>query len=265
LDSGGYKSSGNAFAGTSFNQTNDLNFHPNSGSAAKFIFSATTIGLGLSNADFTPTALLDIKSGSGGPDVIIEQSADSNGGVRIKNTVQSWCVWCLRAGTGESLVARDETGGTDRVFISKTGVHLGFGGLAAGNAGIKGNGTTVQARLGDDSADTAIEATKLNTATNCSSSAAPAVCGSASAGSFVVAAAATTVTVNTTAVTANSQILLQEDQSLGAKLSVTCNTQSILVLGPPVITARSAGTSFSVAIVVAPTTNPMCVSYTISN
>src|SRR5581483_4628647 len=49
---------------------------------------------------------------------------------------------------------------------------------------------------------------------NCTSSAAPAVCAAAAQGSVVVAAAATTVTVNTTAVTANSQILLTFDSSL---------------------------------------------------
>jgi hypothetical protein len=71
--------------------------------------------------------------------------------------------------------------------------------------------------------------------------------------------------VHTTAVTANSQILLTEDSSLGSKLNVTCNTQSPLVLGAPIVTKRSAGTSFTAAIQVGPTTNPMCVSYTIIN
>jgi hypothetical protein len=104
-----------------------------------------------------------------------------------------------------------------------------------------------------------------STATNCSSSASPAVCGSAAAGSFVIAAKTTSVVVHTTAVTANSQILLTEDSSLGSKLSVTCNTQSPLVLGAPIVTRRSAGTSFTAAIQVGPTTNPMCVSYTIIN
>lgn len=103
------------------------------------------------------------------------------------------------------------------------------------------------------------------TATNCSSSASPAVCAAAAAGSAVIAAAATTVVVNTTAVTANSQIGVWEDSSLGTKLSVTCNTQSLLVLGAPRITARSAGTSFTVGIDVGPTTNPLCFSYTITN
>jgi hypothetical protein len=104
-----------------------------------------------------------------------------------------------------------------------------------------------------------------STATNCSSSASPAVCGSAGAGSVVIAAGATSVVVDTSAVTANSQILLTEDSSLGTRLGVTCNTQSLLTLGVPKVTARSAGSSFTASIEVGPTTNPLCISYAIFN
>jgi len=85
------------------------------------------------------------------------------------------------------------------------------------------------------------------------------------AGSFVIAAAATSVVVDTSAVTANSQILLQEDRSLGTKLGVTCDTTSVLTIGVPVVTARTAATSFTVATVAGSYTNPVCVSYLIVN
>jgi hypothetical protein len=101
-----------------------------------------------------------------------------------------------------------------------------------------------------------------SSSTNCSSAAAPAVCAASSAGSVVVAAAGTTVVVNTTAVTANSQIFVQEDSSLGAKLSVTCNVTP--ATAPPTITARVAATSFTITTT-APTTNPRCFSYEIIN
>ena len=101
----------------------------------------------------------------------------------------------------------------------------------------------------------------LNTATNCSSSASPAVCSSAASGSVVVAASATTVVVDTTAVTANSQIQLTFDASLGTKLGVTCNT----TYAAPWVSARTAATSFTITVVAAPTTNPACYSYTIIN
>lgn len=101
--------------------------------------------------------------------------------------------------------------------------------------------------------------------TNCSDSAGAAACGAAPAGSFVIDAASTATVVSTTAVTANSQIFLQEDSSLGTRLGITCNTQSVLILGAPVITARTAGTSFTATIVVGPTAVPMCVSYFLVN
>lgn len=100
------------------------------------------------------------------------------------------------------------------------------------------------------------------TATNCSSSAAPAVCATASAGSVVIAAAGTTVTVNTTRVSANSQILIQEDSGLGTKLGVTCNTTYARNY---YVTARTAATSFTVTSSAAPVTNPACLSYFIVN
>lgn len=102
-------------------------------------------------------------------------------------------------------------------------------------------------------------------ATNCSSSASPAVCGSAAAGSFTVAASATTEVVDTSAVTLNSQIFVQEDSSLGTKLGVTCNTGDTIAVDAPKVTARSAATSFTVTVTGTVTTNPACYSYFIVN
>lgn len=99
------------------------------------------------------------------------------------------------------------------------------------------------------------------TNTNCASSASPAVCGVSAAGSVVIAAATTDVVVNTTAVTANSQIIITPDSSLGARLSVTCNA----TLAVPQVTARVAGVSFTVSTAAAPLTNPACYSYSIIN
>jgi hypothetical protein len=101
----------------------------------------------------------------------------------------------------------------------------------------------------------------LSTSSNCSSSAVPAVCGSAQGGSVAVAAGSTTLVVNTTAVTANSQIMLQFDSSLGTKLSVTCNTNVII----PAVISRTAGTSFTIGLTATPATNPACYSYTVVN
>lgn len=99
------------------------------------------------------------------------------------------------------------------------------------------------------------------TQSNCADSAGAAACGSAAAGAVVVDAAATTVVVSTTAVTANSEIFVQYDSSLGTRLGITCNTTAAL----PAITARTAGVSFTVTVPVAPAVNPACYDYHIVN
>lgn len=104
-----------------------------------------------------------------------------------------------------------------------------------------------------------------NTASNCSSSASPAVCGAAQAGSVALPTGTNpTLVVNTSIVTANSQIMLTVDESLGTKLAVTCNTTLSTLLNP-VVTARTAGTSFTFTIGATIGTNPACVSYTVIN
>lgn len=106
--------------------------------------------------------------------------------------------------------------------------------------------------------------TRYQTSTNCSSSASPAVCAASSSGSVAVPAGTNpTLVVNTTALSANSQVLLTEDQSLGTKLGVTCNTT--LPTGASNVTARVAGTSFTIEVTGVFTTNPVCVSYAIIN
>ena len=125
-----------------------------------------------------------------------------------------------------------------------------------------GTGTPAAGTFTILTATGALTAETFNSETNCSSSASPAVCVDAAAGSVVIAAAATSVVVNTTKVTANSQILITEDSSLGTKLSVTCNTT---IGRNATITARSAATSFTINVDVAPVTNPMCLSYWIVN
>lgn len=110
-------------------------------------------------------------------------------------------------------------------------------------------------------ASTSFKSPLYQTTTNCADSAGAAACGSAAAGSFVVDAAATETVVSTTAVTANSQIFVMFDSSLGARLGVTCNVTVAL----PAVTARTAGTSFTITVPTAPTSNPACYSYFIVN
>lgn len=99
------------------------------------------------------------------------------------------------------------------------------------------------------------------TATNCADSAGAAACGSAAAGRFVADAAATTVVVSTTAVTANSEIFIEYDSSLSAALSVTCNAT---IPSAYAVTARTAGASFTLSTT-ANIANPGCFSYHVVN
>jgi hypothetical protein len=99
------------------------------------------------------------------------------------------------------------------------------------------------------------------TTTNCADSAGAAACGSAAAGRFVADAAATSVVVSTTAVTANSEIFIEYDSSLSTALSVTCNAT---IPSAYAVTARTAGTSFTLSTT-ANVANPGCFSYHVVN
>lgn len=105
------------------------------------------------------------------------------------------------------------------------------------------------------------------TSSNCASNASPAVCAAAAAGSIAFPTGVTSValTVNTTAVTANSQIFIFSDDTLGARLGVTCNSTLATLVGGSAITARTAGTSFQVTYNGTIATNPLCASYLIVN
>jgi hypothetical protein len=109
------------------------------------------------------------------------------------------------------------------------------------------------------------------TITNCAAvgtAANPSVasCTSAIAGSFSCATNASTGTcqVNTTAVTANSEIFITQrsDATTGTRLGVTCNATLSTVI--PEITAVTAASSFTINLGTI-TTNPECFSYSILN
>ena len=139
-------------------------------------------------------------------------------------------------------------------------------GLSRDSAGVVdvGNGTA-----GDKSGSihlANVTSTTYNTTTNCLSSASPAVCGSAAAGRVAIPAGSgdDTLVVNDSAVTLNSEIVLQQDLSLATALGVTCDTVDLAL--QPVVISRTPGTSFTVEMPNDLTqTDPSCVSYTIIN
>lgn len=106
----------------------------------------------------------------------------------------------------------------------------------------------------------------LGSSTNCASVASPAVCGSAMAGAVVIAASSTSVVVDTTAVTANSEIHVMSDETLAGRFSATtCNSSAATVGAGLYISARTAGTSFTVTTLGTVSSNPLCLTYIIVN
>lgn len=188
-------------------------------------------------------------------------STDSSGASGFANTANG--VWHYCIGGTPVLSFASSTGlknkSANSYCWSQTSNSSGspYACINLGSTSIPG---IVAASTSSTGATGAYQARQYLSETNCSSAASPAVCGTATQGSVVVAAGATTVVVNTSSVTANSQIQLTFDASLGTKLSVTCNTSPSLSW----VSARSASTSFTITTT-APVTNPACLSYSIFN
>lgn len=164
----------------------------------------------------------------------------------------------LGAFTMESMSTAGMIWATDTAF---SGFDAGI--FRAGTNRIEiSNGTTANA-LGSLSLNN-INAVTFSTATNCSNAAAPAVCAAAASGVVAVPTGTNpTLTINTTAVTANSRIFLQIDES-ATIAATTCNT-TLSTLIQPVVTARTAATSFTIQIGAIIATNPACVSFFLVN
>jgi hypothetical protein len=109
--------------------------------------------------------------------------------------------------------------------------------------------------------DKPVIASAFGTLSNCTSSASPAACGSAAAGSVTVPTGSASVVVDTSEVTGSSQINLTFDSSLGSKLHVICNETA----QQPYVSARIPGGSFTISVPNRFTTNPGCISYSITN
>lgn len=149
------------------------------------------------------------------------------------------------------------TSGNPGLLINGSGATTSVSGFTAGSLpGIRTNANAT-----------------ISTPTNCAavgSAASPSVaaCASSVAGSFSCATNASTgtCTVNTVAVTANSEIFVHQrtDTTTGTRLGVTCNTTKDSNSTAPQITAVTAGTSFSIQLGTV-TTNPECFSYQIIN
>lgn len=239
---------------------------------AKFI-TGTTIGNALFSDDGTDTTLT-----SGNLFLQIGSAIDSvtNGVLNFGTTLAT----TMNFGrTGQKMIINSDVGigtatPTQKLDVNG-GIFSNFLYLLAGGLGIDtntagelaiGSTTASSIKIGHTGITTTVPGTlsvgKMTTTANCNSTASPAVCTSAPAGSVALPNGGTTLVVNTTAVTANSQIFIQEDQSLGARLGITCNTGTGRNY---VVSARTAGTSFTVKSSNAPVLTKACLSYWVVN
>ncbi len=169
----------------------------------------------------------------------------SNGNVTIGNSST------YQMANGGNVISATPDTGLSRVSAGVVGVGTGGGGSVAG----------------------IIQAAGYKSGTNCAANgtaANPSVvsCSGAAAGMFSCSATASTgtCTVNTTAVTANSEISITQDAADGgaSQLNVTCNTGNVLNTTKPLLAAKVAATSFTINLGTV-TTNPACFEYTIVN
>lgn len=99
----------------------------------------------------------------------------------------------------------------------------------------------------------------------CSSAASPAVCQSYLNGSVVIPTGTNpTLVVNTSSITSGSRILLTSDDT-SAPNGATCNSTLATLIGGMAVTARTAGTSFTISYNGTISTNGLCVNYQIVN
>ena len=136
------------------------------------------------------------------------------------------------------------------------------------DTGLVGDGTTPPAI----NTTAAIQGFKVQTNTNCAaigSSANPSIaaCAAAPAGRFSCATNASTGTcqVNTSAVTSNSEVIVQINSYAGTAIGVTCATGGNVTVVPfYTVASINTGVSFTIN---APTftTNPVCYDYWIVN
>jgi hypothetical protein len=177
------------------------------------------------------------------------------------------------ANDGSSRILDSQYGGVYHLAINYTDANFGASmklNGCTGSLGSTGGGTCASPLWQLDGGTGKVKASLIATVTNCAAvgtAANPSVaaCSAAPSGAFSCATNASTGTcqVNTTAVTANSNIIVQQVVSEGARLSVTCNTGSVLPAGP-LLLSKSAGASFTLTMGTI-TTNPGCFVYWIVN
>ena len=170
--------------------------------------------------------------------------------IGLSNVTNNAQVTGVTAGTG---LTGGGTGGSLTLNVNWAAPGAGLGSTTPQSGAF----TTLSATSG-------VTATSVTISSKCAanSSSGTVACGTAPSGSFScdTSTSAGTCVIDTSAVAAGSAIWVQPDASLGSLLSVTCNTTADTGLTAPRLSARSAGSSFTINVGTF-TTHPMCFSY----
>jgi hypothetical protein len=162
---------------------------------------------------------------------------------------------------GDMFIGLDNSGGYSPGTASKTQLSFGAAGSISNYINNVGDRTNWLERLTANlkAFRVPISATAFQTGSDCVSASGSS--GSAAVGRVTIAAGATTVTVFTTAVTPNSEILLDENLSYGRFLGVICNRdwERRYRIG------QQTSGSFTTETDAAPANMPACLSFSILN
>jgi hypothetical protein len=144
-------------------------------------------------------------------------------------------------------------------------------GAAAIHTDAQGGGIAIDTDPSDPSFFGPITVNSLSTNTNCSAAGSVAnpsivACAAAPTGAFScdVASSAGTCQINTTQVTANSNIFIQPSAAFSSRLSVTCNAASDVGLTSPRLASINVGVSFTINLGTY-SVNPLCFDYWITD
>ena len=175
------------------------------------------------------------------------------------------------AGVGGPLCFSDVNGQEFTTPVYLTNTFLRNPGIAVCN-GLAPGSVCFDDVEGFTNANGPLTSTRYATRTNCIDNAGNAQCGSSAAGMVVIDAGDTTTVVNTTAVTAASEIVVFSAEYADARYDtispITCNQSRTLF---PDVSVSSAGQftvrpfSFATGDPTAPTTNPLCVGFLVLN
>lgn len=160
-------------------------------------------------------------------------------------------------GNANGLVLKPNQGAVVMTYGSGSWFTIMRGILSSGDTYVFTALTASSLNTGTMTPTSYVSGAQYKTATTCASAINNPSCGTATAGFVAIPVGQATNSIGMNLMTANTQVLLQFDSSLGTALGVTCNTTPQQIS----VTSRNVASGFGVSVPTAPTTNPLCFSY----